>query len=304
MKCPQCGYQNKDDANACNLCHAVLRKLKKANVGNTVEMRAPLSPEEKAAQKAMIPAAVPAAIPRGALRHRLEAVGSPPLILKVGVELTIGRQPGSGFTIPSTRVSRLHAIIRWEGDQAILVDKGSSNGTFVGGKRCKEHTLVDGDEIEIGPYLCVYRTGDAAAIPEPDDSDIGDRTQTISGGGDVFTGTISNGGLAEVLSGIEFNKKTGTLDVFGKEGDGWISVMDGCPLSAKGNNKENEEAIISLLAMKQGRYTFSPEIEVHDKKCRATFTAILLEWGRIQDEGSMAKTQEVDDKIDPLAPES
>lgn len=291
MKCLQCGYQNKPEAAACNLCGTLFRKpaKKPANVGNTVEMRAPLSLEEKAAQKAMIPTAVPAAVPKGALRHRLEAVGSPPLPLVVGVELTIGRQPGSGFTIPSTRVSRLHAIIRWEGDRPILVDKGSSNGTFVRGKRIKEHPLQDGDEVEIGPYLCVYRSGDAK-LDGLQAEDVGDRTQTIAAGGDVFTGSLVEGGLVEVLGGLEFNKKSGTLDVFGKDGDGWVSLDHGVPLAAKANGIEDEEAILSLLAMKQGRYTFSPEIEVKERRCKRTITAILLEWGRRADESSMRKT--------------
>ena len=30
MQCPQCGYDNRDDALSCNMCRAVLRKVKKA----------------------------------------------------------------------------------------------------------------------------------------------------------------------------------------------------------------------------------------------------------------------------------
>ena len=296
MKCLQCGYENAADAAACNLCGSIFRKAKKPNVGNTVEMRAPLSPEEKAAQRFVLPPApkAPAGAPAAApsLGHRLESVGSPPMALAVGVELTIGRQPGSGFTIPSTRVSRLHAVIRWEGEQAILVGKGSSNGTFVGGKRVKEHRLQDGDEVEIGPYLCVYRFG--AGPPPSNDEDQGDRTQTISGGGDLFTGSLTEGGLAEVLGGLEFNKKTGTLDVFGKEGDGWVCLESGVPLAAKANGKENEEAILSLLGMKQGRYTFTHELEAKERRCRATITALLLEWGRRADESIKGNTTHID----------
>src|SRR5207248_2332930 len=119
--------------------------------------------------------------PVTATGHRIETAGSPPLPLRPGVEVTIGRQPGCGFTIPSNRVSRLHAVIRWVGEQPVLVDKGSSNGTFVRGKPVKEHPLHDGDEIEVGPFLCVYRSG--VAGPE-EAQDAGDRTQTIAGSHD------------------------------------------------------------------------------------------------------------------------
>jgi hypothetical protein len=257
VKCPQCGYENKPEADSCNLCRAVLRKIKKG----TMELKVPLVE-----------------------RHRLEAVGSPPIELTPNVEFTIGRQPGSGLTIPSTRVSRLHAIIRWENDKPILVDKGSSNGTFVKGKRIKEHALQEGDELEVGPFLCVYRFGETPAtrVPRPDET--GEMTQTIASQGDVFTGMISEGGLAEVLSGLEFNKKTGTLDVFGKEGDGWLAIENGLPLAASANGLEGNEAIISLLMMKSGRYSFSAELQVKERVIKATITALLLEWGRRADE--------------------
>src|SRR5438067_11205353 len=38
VNCPQCGYKNKPEADACNLCGTVLRRKAK-KVANTVEMR-------------------------------------------------------------------------------------------------------------------------------------------------------------------------------------------------------------------------------------------------------------------------
>lgn len=302
MKCLQCGYQNKPESNACNLCGTIFRKEKKPAAGNagnaTVEMKGPASKDDRPTRSVpRIMAATPpppseSAMPMPSLLppYRLETVGSPPVALRPGVEITIGRQPGSGLQIPSTRVSRLHAVIRWEGDQPILADKGSSNGTFVRGKRIKEHALKDGDEIEIGPFLCVYRCGDARPL-EQEASEVGDRTQTIAAGGDLFTGTIGESGLMEVLGGLEFNKKTGTLDVFGKGGDGWLTLKGGLPLAAKANGKVDEEAVFELLGMKQGRYTFTPELDAQEKKIKGTITALLLEWGRRADESLMRDTQ-------------
>jgi EAL domain-containing protein (putative c-di-GMP-specific phosphodiesterase class I) len=43
----------------------------------------------------------------------------------------IGREAGIGFTVHSSRVSRIHAEITCEGDRLYLTDNGSTNGTFV-----------------------------------------------------------------------------------------------------------------------------------------------------------------------------
>jgi len=270
VKCPGCNYENKPDADTCNLCGVVLRRTVKK--GGTVQMQ--VAPELRA-------------------RHTLESVGSQPLELAVGVELTIGRQATCGLAIPSTRVSRLHAVIRWEGDRPLLVDKGSSNGTFVGGKRVKEHALQSGDELEIGPYLCIYRLHDPLGQKQPVEvADIAERTSTIGGKGALFSGSIGDQGIVEVLQGLEFNTKTGTLEVFNKEGDGWISVQHGIPLAASANGKKDEEAILSLLAMKTGRFTFSPDLETKERRVRSTFTALLLEWGRRVDDATRTTDDE------------
>ncbi len=50
-------------------------------------------------------------------------------------------------------VSRLHAVIKREGQQVIVMDLGSSNGTYVNGKRLNpniEHAIKHGDVITLG----------------------------------------------------------------------------------------------------------------------------------------------------------
>jgi pSer/pThr/pTyr-binding forkhead associated (FHA) protein len=50
-------------------------------------------------------------------------------------------------------VSRLHAVIKRQGSQIILMDLGSANGTYVNGKRLSsntEHSLNHGDIVALG----------------------------------------------------------------------------------------------------------------------------------------------------------
>lgn len=273
MKCAKCSYQNKADASACNLCGAVLRK-------------------ERSSTRAEVPVVT---LPKE--KHLLVRVGAPPIVLEPGAPFTFGRQPGCSLTVPSNRVSRLHAEIRWENDRPILCDKGSSNGTFVKGKRVTEHALATGDEVEIGPFLCVYKFADPSAPEEPVD-DAPEGTQTIAATGDIFTGLIGDAGLAEVLQGLEFNGKTGTLDIFGRDGDGWVSVKGGVPLQAEAPRAglKDEEAVLYLCALKSGRFSFTSQIENPERRMKATLTAILLEWGRRADEKGKDAAQARDDR--------
>jgi len=69
-----------------------------------------------------------------------------------GDEFTIGRGKTCNFVIDSNRVSRQHACIRREGNNFILEDLNSSNGTFYGKHREKitRRAIVDGDEFIFG----------------------------------------------------------------------------------------------------------------------------------------------------------
>lgn len=65
--------------------------------------------------------------------------------------LTIGRSSGAGLQIKDDYTSGSHAkIVRWR-DQWMLQDQGSTNGTFVDGKRVTEATPIRiGSSIRIG----------------------------------------------------------------------------------------------------------------------------------------------------------
>jgi DNA-binding winged helix-turn-helix (wHTH) protein len=72
-------------------------------------------------------------------------------------ENIIGRTPDARVQIASERVSRRHARIVVDGEQAVLEDLGSKNGTFVRGERIHGPVeLTDGDEIGIGRVILIF----------------------------------------------------------------------------------------------------------------------------------------------------
>jgi adenylate cyclase len=64
-------------------------------------------------------------------------------------------------------VSKEHATIERMGRDFILRDLGSSNGTFVNGKRVAELRLRDGDEISLGTSKLIFHSGEAPSAPPP-----------------------------------------------------------------------------------------------------------------------------------------
>src|SRR5438876_364319 len=59
--------------------------------------------------------------------------------------LTIGRLGGNDVLVPSQRVSRLHAKMRWENGAWVIEDADSLNGITYQGNRVDRHVLFNGD---------------------------------------------------------------------------------------------------------------------------------------------------------------
>lgn len=62
----------------------------------------------------------------------------------------IGRSNDADFRLPDTGVSRQHAEITWDGQDAVLVDLQSTNGTTVNDTPVENWLLADGDVITVG----------------------------------------------------------------------------------------------------------------------------------------------------------
>ena len=76
----------------------------------------------------------------------------------LSAELTrIGRSAEADVRLSDTGVSRLHAELRRLGDDVVLVDLGSTNGTTLNGRKVLEGRLRDGDRIGVGTSSLVFR---------------------------------------------------------------------------------------------------------------------------------------------------
>lgn len=87
--------------------------------------------------------------------------------------LTIGRASGNVIQLDDPSVSKLHAQVEVVGNDHILLDLGSSNGTFVNGERISRHLLRHGDVVEVSEFKIRYV--DHRTVVSGD----GDRTMVI-----------------------------------------------------------------------------------------------------------------------------
>jgi pSer/pThr/pTyr-binding forkhead associated (FHA) protein len=77
-------------------------------------------------------------------------------------ELIIGREEGSPIWLWDPKVSHHHALLHRQGDQVIVEDSHSTNGTMVNGARISFPTaLAPGDVITVGDVQLRLESGPA-----------------------------------------------------------------------------------------------------------------------------------------------
>jgi len=76
-------------------------------------------------------------------------------------EVTIGRAPNSDILLSKDKLtSRRHATVHYNGEEYVLRDERSANGTFVNGQQLDDgasHLLHDGDHVGIGEHELIFR---------------------------------------------------------------------------------------------------------------------------------------------------
>jgi predicted component of type VI protein secretion system len=123
--------------------------------------------------------------------------------------VTIGREEGNLLRLNDERVSRYHAKVQLDGDDYILTDLESTNGTRVNGTVVQIRRLRFGDRINVGRSTLLFGSNEqiaarmaqlsSAGLPQPSITPVPD-----SGGSGVFT-MPSNTLAGQVDPNVEFD---------------------------------------------------------------------------------------------------
>ncbi|MCU0977116.1 MAG: FHA domain-containing protein [Steroidobacteraceae bacterium] len=79
-----------------------------------------------------------------------------------GARVYVGRAREAGVRIPDTTVSRVHAVLRLDGERVTVEDLASRNGVFVNGIKVRSAVLDDFDTVTFGNVGYLFRLGPAA----------------------------------------------------------------------------------------------------------------------------------------------
>jgi pSer/pThr/pTyr-binding forkhead associated (FHA) protein len=85
--------------------------------------------------------------------------------LQKGLSLTIGRRKNNDVVIENLAVSGHHAKIDSVGDEFVLIDLQSKNGSFVNEQIISTQWLKDGDVINIGKHALAFNYTDDEQAP-------------------------------------------------------------------------------------------------------------------------------------------
>lgn len=107
-------------------------------------------------------------MPKLILIFKEKILGAYPLA--EGDKLTIGRRPENDIVIENLAVSGYHAAVAHQGDQILLTDTESKNGTFCNGQPVTQIALNNNDVVTVGKHVLQADWSDTITVKPPDEA--------------------------------------------------------------------------------------------------------------------------------------
>ena len=127
-----------------------------------------------------------------------------------GEKTTLGRIEGNSFQIAEASVSSHHCEIQLRGNDIIVKDLNSTNGTFINGEQVTEATLKPGQILRLGQVEIRLESGAGAAGPAGPGKKPLDKTMVISQG--VKIQELDQGSRPAVETSTAFAKKSNKIN--------------------------------------------------------------------------------------------
>lgn len=206
----------------------------------------------------------------------------PPIALGPKRIVSMGRGKDCDLILPHPTVSRVHGTVRVLGRQLVYEDC-SSYGSLLNGRQIKSAELKVGDVLGLGPYeISVIAPDDASGEDELDEDSTRPLDLAALRSAELM-GSLDRVSLMEIVQGLEFNKKTGTLRVVARD-HGAVAVREGVPVRATYGDLAGEDAIVAMLQLSRGSFSFTGEAVSGERTVRQALTPLLLEASRQLDE--------------------
>jgi hypothetical protein len=228
---------------------------------------APLEPPTEPLDRPPKPPAPRAARSAGAklvhARYLFTPILAAPVELESGKTYRIGRDRKNEIYFPSHHVSRVHALVRVEGDEATVSDEGSLNGTFVNGERVlEEQRLRDGDRITVSELDMAYieATEEEARAILDGRWQSGLETARTAARCEELYGDLTDIAAAEIVQLLGNNRKTGCLEILpaGEDAPLRVFFMKGSVVHAESSALQGKDAACAAVRVLEGRFVFKP----------------------------------------------
>jgi pSer/pThr/pTyr-binding forkhead associated (FHA) protein len=213
--------------------------------------------------------------------------------LRMEREIVIGRSSDLDMVLVEDMVSRKHAKISTVGNQIVISDMGSTNGTFVNGEKVKKARLKEGDRILIGTSIIKLvsvegAVGGTEAEARAKLESNAQRRQQTSAAGRPMSGSIEEIPLPDLLQLLSTSRKSGVLTVRSDRGTGKIYLRKGQIYYASIDDNfaiRPQKAIYRLLTWVTGAFELEApdERQVMEEISEST-EALLMEGVRHLDE--------------------